>query len=258
MRQKPLRKIEILPKTNGPRHSDLVAVRQHPVEEPYSSREYGPVDTIVIHATAGSSSAGAVSVMEQGTASWHYLVPDENETAHGEYVWAHTPLDKKAWHVLRRIEFPKKVGGLLVKRSPGHNDINSRAYGIEVVNQQKGSVDPFSSWQVEAVAGLVHRLRLRQNNGMYLVTHSYLDPDRKSDPGAHFPWEKLVARVHELAAKLKVVLLPENTVIPCHPRIEDGKTRCDLRQVVEALGKKATPHLGRNRIYVHKERGEDK
>src|SRR5574341_2623697 len=46
------------------------------------------IKAVVIHATAGSSSAGAVSVMRDGKASFHWLVPDENEAQHGVLVWA--------------------------------------------------------------------------------------------------------------------------------------------------------------------------
>lgn len=43
----------------------------------------GRIRTFVIHATAGSSSAGAMSVLFNHSASWHWLIPDENEQEHG-------------------------------------------------------------------------------------------------------------------------------------------------------------------------------
>jgi len=51
------------------------------------------VVAVVIHATAGSSSAGAISVMKRAKkrASFHWLVPDEDEPQHGELVWAWFP-----------------------------------------------------------------------------------------------------------------------------------------------------------------------
>ena len=46
------------------------------------------VKAVVIHATAGASSAGAVSVMNSSpAASFHWLVPDEDEPQHGEIIW---------------------------------------------------------------------------------------------------------------------------------------------------------------------------
>ena len=46
------------------------------------------VRAVVLHATAGGSSDGAVSVMRDGKASFHWLVPDEDEKTHGKFVWA--------------------------------------------------------------------------------------------------------------------------------------------------------------------------
>ena len=49
------------------------------------------------------------------------------------------------------------------------------------------------------------------------------------------------------------VLGPDNEVIDCHPVIEDGSTRVDLRPVAEALGHEANyrrPDAARERIYI--------
>lgn len=45
-------------------------------------RHVHPIDgikAVVIHPTAGASSEGAISVMREGKASFHWLVSDENE-----------------------------------------------------------------------------------------------------------------------------------------------------------------------------------
>ncbi|MDQ3021345.1 MAG: hypothetical protein M3R36_12360 [Bacteroidota bacterium] len=50
-----------------------------------SQRIFDPIfgiKAVVIHATAGGSSEGAVSVIKSGKASFHWLVPDEDEVAH--------------------------------------------------------------------------------------------------------------------------------------------------------------------------------
>jgi hypothetical protein len=49
------------------------------------------IKAVVIHATAGDSSEGAVSVMRDGTASFHWLVPDENEPEHKHLVCGPAP-----------------------------------------------------------------------------------------------------------------------------------------------------------------------
>jgi N-acetylmuramoyl-L-alanine amidase len=162
----------------------------------YNRREYGPVDTIVIHATAGSSSSGAMSVTNAGTASWHWLVPDENESAHGHYAHRCVADEKKAWHVLRTVRFPCAYQGMEL-RNPGHTDINSRAYGIEIVNAQTGR-DPFSDWQLRITAQIVNYHRsLHPDIGMYLTTHAYLDPSRKLDPGEQFTWDLFLKYIME-------------------------------------------------------------
>ena len=104
------------------------------------------VNTVVIHATAGSSSAGAASVIFNGVASFHWLVPDENEPQHGHFVWATCHESRAAFHVRKSISHQKINGG--------QNDINRISLGIEIVNTQVSS-DTFSDWQVEATAGVV-------------------------------------------------------------------------------------------------------
>lgn len=137
------------------------------------------IKAVVIHATAGSSSAGAVSVMRDGSASFHWLVPDEDEPQHGQLVWACAPEARAAWHV---------------RNSCHHPDVNTDAarvnhwsLGIEVVNRQAGN-DAFSDWQVRATARIVRYCWAKYPNLRHIVSHAKLDPDRREDPGAHFPW----------------------------------------------------------------------
>lgn len=54
-------------------------------------------------------------------------------------------------------------------------------------------------------------------------------------------------------AALKVVLLPDNAVIPCNPALEDGVTRADLRPLAKALGYKVHPHIpDQGKVYLRK------
>lgn len=69
------------------------------------------VKTVVIHATAGSSSAGAASVIFNGIASFHWLVPAENEPQHGHFVWATCYEGRAAFHVRKSVSHPKINGG---------------------------------------------------------------------------------------------------------------------------------------------------
>jgi N-acetylmuramoyl-L-alanine amidase len=138
------------------------------------------VVAVVIHATAGASSSGAVSVMKKpkDAASFHWLVPDEDETQHGKHVWACVPEALAAWHV-RNTAFHADVNG-------GTKRVNHWSLGIEVVNTQKS--DPFSDWQLEATARIVRYCWAKYPNLAHVVSHAKLDPDRRSDPGVQFDW----------------------------------------------------------------------
>ncbi|WP_417684020.1 N-acetylmuramoyl-L-alanine amidase [Roseibium sp.] len=151
-----------------------------------SSRIYDPIlgiRAIVIHATAGVSSNGAMSVMAAGRASWHWLVPDEDESAHGAHVWACAPEARAAWHVRNSCSHAAVNGGA--------DKVNHWSLGIEIVNSQTtGVIDPFSDWQVATTAAIVRYCWAKYPNLKQVVSHALLDPERRSDPGAHFPWEE--------------------------------------------------------------------
>lgn len=177
--------------------------------------QYAPngIDTIVIHATAGGSSAGAMSVTQRGTASWHALVPDEDEQGHGKYLYHCVPDSGAAWHVLSSVRHP--VDGL--------RNINDRSMGIEVVNWQDGR-DQFSDWQLRITAQWV-RYCWSNLGAKYLYTHAYLDPDRKSDPGGTFNWTRFMGYVLEGADFVTPVPAPRpikvvygGNVVECEPQ----------------------------------------
>ncbi len=158
-----------------------------------SKRIFHPIDgirAVVIHATAGSSSAGAVSVMHAGKASFHWLVPDEDEDEHGEFVWACAPETLAAFHVQNSKSHPAVNGGA--------TRVNHWSLGIEVVNSQ-GTSDQFSDWQIAATARIVRYCWAKYPNLVHVVSHARLDPSRRSDPGVNFPWEAFQKQVLESA-----------------------------------------------------------
>ena len=156
-------------------------------ENSTSKRIFDPilgVTTVVVHATAGSDSEGAMSVMKAHKASWHWLVPDEEEDQHGQMVWACAPEARAAHHVRNSCSHPDVEGG--------RSRINHISLGIEIVNRQEVSnPDPFSEWQVSAAAEIIRYCWAKYPNLKHIVSHAKLDPDRRSDPGANFPWETL-------------------------------------------------------------------
>lgn len=140
---------------------------------------------VVIHATAGSSSAGAVSVMNppagRSATSFHWLVPDEDEPQHGRLIWACAREKDAAWHV-QNSKFHPEINN-------GKNSVNHWSLGIEIVNRQSGG-DSFSDWQVAVTAQIVRYCYAKYPNLKHIVSHAKLDPHRRSDPGPNFPWEK--------------------------------------------------------------------
>ncbi len=176
------------------------------------------VTTVVIHATAGSSSAGAVSVMKRSDnpASFHWLVPDEDEPQHGEFVWACVPEALAAWHVRNAVSDPDV--------NDGKNRVNHWSLGIEVVNLQEN--DPFSAWQVEATARIVRHCWAKYPNLTYVVSHAKLDPTRRTDPGTQFDWERFKSLVLDREAE-PVPMLVRRAVPLTKLKVKKSARNCD-------------------------------
>ena len=117
-----------------------------------------------------------------GTASFHWLVPDEYEDAHGRVVWVCAPEARAAWHVRSSCGHPDVNGGA--------TRVNHWSLGIEIVNRQEGT-DAFSAWQVDITAQIVRYCWAKYPNLRHVVSHARLDPDRRTDPGPSFPWGRL-------------------------------------------------------------------
>ena len=171
----------------------------------------------MIHATAGSTSAGAISVMKRAVdqASFHWLVPDEDEEQHGQFVWACVPEALAAWHV-RNAAFHADVNS-------GQKRVNHWSLGIEVVNSQKN--DPFSDWQIEATARVARYCWAKYPNMTDIVSHAKLDPSRRSDPGIDFDWSKFKNLV--LEGKEDTVSSLVSSAVPVSKTKTSGVGCCD-------------------------------
>ena len=200
----------------------------------------GRIRAFVIHATAGFSSTGAMSVLFEHKASWHWLVPDEDEPQHKRLVWRCVPETHAAWHVRNDRSHPDVQNG--------SRYVNYWSIGVEVVNSQRS--DTFSDWQVEQTAALVRHAWSQYPDLVDVVSHAKLDPDRRSDPGAAFPWERfrelvlqpppaLLAEVPPtvIAAGGPIQIIgPSGDRIECDGRLLDGVTVGEIRPLVESLG----------------------
>ena len=140
------------------------------------------IDTIVVHATAGYATQHAVDTWKQRKASAHWIVPDEDEPQHGNFIWATVAEAKAAYHV-GNVNYEPHLGA-------GTN-VNNRSLGIEIVKTQnvQNFSDPFSNWQVAAAARIVLYAWAKYPNLKHVISHAKLDPSRRSDPGNNFPWD---------------------------------------------------------------------
>jgi len=191
-------------------------------EKSTSKRIYNPIfgiKAIVIHATAGHSSDGAVSVMRDGKASWHWLIPDEDEKEHENVVWACAPETLAAWHV-RNDKFHPDVNN-------GKNKTNHWSLGIELVNSQQN--DSFSDWQIKITADIVKYCWAKYPNLEHIVSHAKLDPSRRTDPGILFPWQQFKDNV--LASNFDDMVVfeefsEEKSIVESHNEINSNDICC--------------------------------
>ncbi|MEM8616110.1 MAG: N-acetylmuramoyl-L-alanine amidase [Pseudomonadota bacterium] len=151
------------------------------VPSPNFNDRKSPVDMLVLHYTGMQTGQAALERMCDPAAevSAHYMVWEDGRVAQlvGE--------DKRAWH----------AG---VSSWQGDGDLNSRSIGVEIVNgghdwpMADGRLPPYPKAQIEAVTtlcqGILERHDIPQSR---IVGHSDIAPERKDDPGEHFPWQHM-------------------------------------------------------------------
>ncbi|MEM1088466.1 MAG: N-acetylmuramoyl-L-alanine amidase [Pseudomonadota bacterium] len=139
------------------------------------------VNMLVLHYTGMETGQAALERMcdPASEVSAHYMIWEDGRVVQlvGE--------DKRAWH----------AG---VSAWQGQTDINSCSIGIEIVNGgydwplTDGTLPPYPDVQIESVIklcqGILERWTIPQKG---IVGHSDIAPDRKDDPGEHFPWVRL-------------------------------------------------------------------
>ena len=146
------------------------------------------VDTIVLHHTAGPTTASCVRWFEntESQVSAHYVVGKD-----GSIISMVNPF-YRAWH------------GGASKDPRGKENLNNFSVGIEIVNVGNGK-DPYTPDQVMAVrllCGYLCRYKYR-NQIVQILSHEYIavPPGRKNDP-INYPWESLYDVADELGVKL--------------------------------------------------------
>ncbi|MEM9738625.1 MAG: N-acetylmuramoyl-L-alanine amidase [Pseudomonadota bacterium] len=140
-----------------------------------------PLDMLVLHYTGMETGEAAMARLCDPAAevSAHYVVREDG------VVVAMVAEAKRAWH----------AG---VSAWQGEADLNSRSIGIEIVNgghdfpTTHGTLPPFPEVQIAAVISLCQAILARHDIPQTrIVGHSDIAPDRKADPGEHFPWQTL-------------------------------------------------------------------
>ena len=140
--------------------------------------EGGAIDLVVLHYTDMTSAEEALDRLcdPDAKVSAHYLI--DLDGAVNKLV----DEQKRAWH----------AG---VSYWAGHRNVNDISIGIELQNQghDRGLPD-YPDAQVSALVDLLRAIQSRHSISTdRIVGHSDVAPDRKIDPGEHFPWDRLAA-----------------------------------------------------------------
>jgi N-acetylmuramoyl-L-alanine amidase len=133
-------------------------------------------DAIILHYTGLVTGAAALEHLctAASQVSAHYLIDE-----HGE-IFQLVPELRRAWHA-----------GIGVWA--GDCDMNTVSIGIEIANLGHiGGLPPYPPEQIETVIALCQDISARWKIApARILAHSDLAPDRKIDPGEHFPWAHL-------------------------------------------------------------------
>ncbi len=165
-------------------------------QEPYrlvswpSASQDSRIQFLILHYT-DSDDDQSLRVLTDGSrkVSAHYLVPREN-TGLPFPIYQLVLDDQRAWHA-GKSRWQDQAG------------LNASSLGIEIVNHgypqdQSGlPIDqrdwqPFTEAQIAAVGTLTHDLAAHYRiPPTQVLAHSDVAPERKTDPGSRFPWQRL-------------------------------------------------------------------
>src|SRR5271156_4492223 len=138
----------------------------------------GQVDMLILHYTGMRTAQAAIERLcdPEARVSSHYVVDEDGE------VIRLVPEERRAWHA-----------GVSYWR--GHDTLNDRSIGIEIVNPgHEWGYRDFPALQMAAVCELCLSILARHPiPARNVVAHSDIAPDRKQDPGELFDWAGLAA-----------------------------------------------------------------
>jgi len=145
----------------------------------YNNRPDVTIDCILVHDTESDTAAAALSWFESPDSgvSAHYVI-DRDGT-----VYRCVPDELRAWHAgTSELE--------------GRTNVNDFSLGIELVGF---ATEPFTETQIDVLVELCVELCLKYPaiTVARIVGHADVatPTGRKTDPGPHFPWDVMRARV---------------------------------------------------------------
>ncbi len=190
------------------------------------------IDMVVLHYTGCPSAEAAALWMcsPEAQVSAHYLVDEDGE------IIQLVAEEMRAWH----------AGAAFWA---GEEDVNSRSIGIEIQNaghvmpdggcggaggEGEGDLPPYPAVQVAAVKALLADIMVRHGIApVRVVGHSDVAPERKADPGEHFPWDELAR--DGLALPVPEEALPQ-PVAPPQPVALDAAGVEQLQRLLVEIG----------------------
>ncbi|MBX9977257.1 MAG: N-acetylmuramoyl-L-alanine amidase [Alphaproteobacteria bacterium] len=130
------------------------------------------INWIIIHYTALPDTKTSLEWLcsTEKAVSAHYLICRTGA------IFQLVPDTKRAWH----------AG---VSRWKGEDNLNHTSLGIELDND---GFEPYAQEQIESLMLLLNNLCIRHSiPKTHILGHNDIAPDRKIDPGPHFPWHIL-------------------------------------------------------------------
>lgn len=148
------------------------------------------VRLLVMHYTAGDF-ASALGFLTGPNVSSHYLVPDVTDPSYLQAGF-------KEQEVFNLVDEQKRAWHAGISAWDGRTQLNDTAIGIEIVNLASESAGqfhfpPYEPRQIEVLKQLSLNILARYPDigPTQVVGHSDIAWNRKSDPGAAFPWHDL-------------------------------------------------------------------
>jgi N-acetylmuramoyl-L-alanine amidase len=144
-----------------------------------SANQDSRVQYVVLHYTS-TDLEHSLALLTHGEVSSHYLIDEQPAT-----IYQLVDENRRAWHAGE-------------SQWRGRTWLNSSSIGIELVNQ--GFIDtpegrvwqPYSEAQIAALIVLLNDIVARHQLPLgSIIGHSDIAPQRKTDPGPLFPWQRL-------------------------------------------------------------------